>query len=108
MLADEVDYVIGVDTHRDQHVLAVVVALTGAVVAQHSLPADRSGYEAALRFACRYACGACVWAIEGAGHYGAGLTRFLAGRRLRRRTFVIGVLADVDLDLREAELDTAR
>jgi hypothetical protein len=28
--------------------------------------------------------------------------------RLRRRTFVIGVLADVDLDLREAELDTAR
>ena len=34
MLADEVDYVVGVDTHRDQHVLAVVVAPTGAVVAQ--------------------------------------------------------------------------
>ena len=34
MLADEVDYVIGVDTHRDQHTLAVVVAPTGAVVAQ--------------------------------------------------------------------------
>ena len=37
MLADEVDYVIGVDTHRDQHTLAVVVASTaccgGAVVA---------------------------------------------------------------------------
>ena len=31
MLADEVDYVIGVDTHRDQHTLAVVVASTGAV-----------------------------------------------------------------------------
>ena len=28
MLADEVDYVIGVDTHRDQHTLAVVVAPT--------------------------------------------------------------------------------
>ena len=34
MLADEVDYVIGVDTHRDQHTLAVVVAPTGAVLAQ--------------------------------------------------------------------------
>jgi hypothetical protein len=30
MLADEVDYVIGVDTHRDQHTLAVVSAPTGA------------------------------------------------------------------------------
>ncbi len=26
MLADEVDYVLGVDTHRDEHVLAVVAA----------------------------------------------------------------------------------
>jgi hypothetical protein len=31
MLAEGVDYVIGVDTHRDQHVLAVIVAPTGAV-----------------------------------------------------------------------------
>jgi hypothetical protein len=34
MLADGVDYVIGVDTHRDQHTLAVVVAPTGAVLSQ--------------------------------------------------------------------------
>ena len=40
MLADEVDYVIGVDTHRDEHVLAVVVASTGAVVAQRSVRSD--------------------------------------------------------------------
>jgi transposase len=79
MLADEVDYVIGVDTHRDQHVLAVVVAPTGAVVAQHSVRADRRGYEEALRFSRRYAPNIRVWAIEGAGHYGAGLTRFLTG-----------------------------
>ena len=32
MLADEADYVIGVDTHRDQHTLAVVNAPAGAVV----------------------------------------------------------------------------
>ena len=29
MLADELDYVLGVDTHRDEHVLAVVAATAG-------------------------------------------------------------------------------
>jgi len=29
MLADELDYVLGVDTHRDEHVLAVVAAPAG-------------------------------------------------------------------------------
>ena len=42
MLADEVDYVIGVDTHRDQHTLAVVVAPAGAVVAQTVGASDRA------------------------------------------------------------------
>ena len=37
MLAEKVDYVIGVDTHRDQHTLAVVVAPSGAVVAQQGV-----------------------------------------------------------------------
>ena len=32
MLAEELDYVVGVDTHRDQHVLAIVAAPTGAVM----------------------------------------------------------------------------
>ena len=32
MLADELDYVIGVDTHRDEHAL-VVVSASGAVLA---------------------------------------------------------------------------
>ena len=34
MLADELDYVVGVDTHRDEHALAVVDAPTGALIAQ--------------------------------------------------------------------------
>ena len=80
MLADEVDYVIGVDTHRDQHTLAVVVATTGGVVAQSSVRADRRGYLAALAAADQYADGVRVWAVEGSGHYGAGLTRFLSDR----------------------------
>ena len=51
MLAERVDYVIGVDTHRDQHTLAVVAASTGAVLAQTVVGASTRGYSAALRFA---------------------------------------------------------
>jgi transposase len=80
MLADQVDYVVGVDTHRDQHVLAVVVASTGAVVVQRSVGASGRGYAQALRFADEHAAGRRVWAVEGAGHYGAGLARYLCGR----------------------------
>ncbi len=51
MLADKVDYVIGVDTHRDQHTLAVLVAPTGGVLAQTVVRAIGRGYAQALRFA---------------------------------------------------------
>jgi transposase len=80
MLADGLDYVIGVDTHRDEHVLAVVAAPTGALVAQLSVGAGAAGYRAALAFAERFAASGRVWAVEGSGSYGAGLTRMLAGR----------------------------
>jgi transposase len=80
MLADEVDHVIGVDTHRDQHTLAVVAAPTGAVLAQTVVRAKARGYANALRFAAKHAVGTRAWAVEGAGHYGAGLTRYLADR----------------------------
>jgi transposase len=80
MLADELDYLIGVDTHRDEHVLAVVAAPAGAVVARQAAGADGTGYREALRFAERSAAGRRAWAIEGAGHYGVGLARFLAER----------------------------
>jgi len=78
MLADELDYVLGVDTHRDRHTLAVVARPTGAVVAQIAVQASARRYASALRFADTHAGGARLWAVEGAGHYGAGLTRFLA------------------------------
>jgi transposase len=81
MVADELDYVIGVDTHLDEHVLAIVAAPSGAVVARRSIQASARGYAAALRFAAAEAKGARIWAIEGTGSYGAGLARFLAGRR---------------------------
>jgi transposase len=78
MLADELDYAIGVDTHRDQHVLAIVAAPTGALIAQRSVATNGRGYADAVRFAEAYAPGARVWAVEGAGHYGAGFVRFLS------------------------------
>jgi len=81
MVADELDYVIGVDTHLDEHVLAIIAAPSGAVVARRSIQASARGYNAALRFAAAEANGARVWAIEGSGSYGAGLARFLAGRK---------------------------
>jgi transposase len=77
MLAEQVDYVVGVDTHRDQHALAVVDALTGAVIAQRVTAATARGYVEAVRFADRHAQGERLWAIEGSGHYGAGLSRYL-------------------------------
>ena len=80
MVADVVDYVVGVDTHRDEHVLAVVAGPAGAVVARRRVSANGRGYEQALHFAERYASGARLWAVEGAGHYGAGLTRYLSQR----------------------------
>ena len=80
MLADELDYVVGVDTHRDEHVVVAVAAPVGAVVARQAVPADARGYRETLRFAERYASGRRAWAVESTGSYGAGLARFLAGR----------------------------
>ena len=51
MLADEVDYVVGVDTHRDEHVLAVVAAPAGAVVAQTGGRGERPRLRAGASFA---------------------------------------------------------
>jgi transposase len=84
MLADEVDLVIGVDTHRDEHVCAFIDARSGAIVGEVSIGADPSGYRRALGLGRQHAPGRRVWAIEGAGAYGAGLARFLAacGERL--------------------------
>jgi transposase len=79
MLADQLDYVIGVDPHRDTHALAIVDARTGAVMLETSVAASSSGYVRALALAQRHATGRRAFAVEGAGSFGAGLTRFLSG-----------------------------
>jgi transposase len=81
MLADELDYVIGVDTHRDTHALAVVAACSGGVVVvEPSLSACPDGYRRLLALAQTHAAGTRAFAVEGTGSYGAGLARFLAER----------------------------
>ena len=80
MLADELDFVVGVDPHRDSHALGVVEVRSGVVVFEASVAADGGGYAEALRVAERHAPGRRAFAIEGTGSFGAGLTRFLVGR----------------------------
>jgi transposase len=80
MLAEEVDFVVGVDPHRDAHALAIVNAATGAVLFEAQVSASEGGYAQALRLAKRQAPGRRAWAIEGTGSYGAGLARLLTAR----------------------------
>jgi transposase len=77
MLADELDFVVGVDTHRDRHSLALVEVRSGGVTLETEISASAAGYRRALALAQRHAIGRCGWAVEGTGSYGAGLARFL-------------------------------
>jgi transposase len=76
MLAEDIDYIIGVDTHKDSHTIALV-SPAGAATAHRTVPADTTGYLRGYRFAVEQAPGRRVWAIEGTGSYGAGLTAYL-------------------------------
>jgi transposase len=80
MLADDVAFVIGVDTHAEQHTLALVESRTQRTCRSLTIQASRRGYRRALRLARRQAPGGRAWALEGTGSYGAGLARFLAER----------------------------
>jgi transposase len=80
MLADQLDYVVGVDPHRDLHALAVVDVVSGAVVFEATVAASSNGYAHALKLADQHAAGRRAFAVEGTGSFGAGLTRFLTGQ----------------------------
>jgi transposase len=76
MLEGQVDAVIGVDTHRDRHAAALLDP-NGGVRATREVPSDQAGHARLLQLANEQAPGRRVWALEGTGCYGAGLTRFL-------------------------------
>ena len=77
-LADQVDFVIGVDTHKNSHTLGVVTS-AGAELADTTIFTDAFGYRRMLTWARQHTDTAerRVWAIEGTGSFGAGLTTYL-------------------------------
>ena len=79
MLADQLDYIVGVDPHRDSHSLAIVHLVSGEVVFESTIDANSDGYAQALKLVEEHTRGRRAFAIEGTGSFGAGLTRFLTG-----------------------------
>lgn len=76
VLAEQVEVVIGVDTHKHTHTAAVVTAATGAVLAQLTVATDPAGYQQLLELAGQHSP-LRAWAMEGSGGYGAGLAAHL-------------------------------
>ena len=69
--------VIGVDTHKDEHV-AVAIDQLGVRLGDHRLATNTGGYAGLERWASGLG-DVQGFGIEGTGSYGAGLARFLAG-----------------------------
>ena len=65
--------VVGVDTHKHVHVAAALDQL-GARLGTGVFTADRAGYAELIGWAASFGAGEVVFAIEGTGSYGAGLT----------------------------------
>ncbi|MFT9474363.1 IS110 family transposase [Streptomyces sp. 11-1-2] len=69
------DVVLGVDTHKDIHVAAVITTTTGALLDNRSFPTIEDGYRQPLAWACTF--GRLQRAgVECTGSYGAALTRY--------------------------------
>jgi transposase len=88
--------VIGVDTHKHVHV-AVALDDIGGRLDTRSFPADRGGYNELLDWAGSFCAKKLIFAIEGTGSYGAGLTS-----AIRRRG--LGVIEVLRTDRRDRRL----
>jgi transposase len=78
MLAEVVDAVIGVDTHRDFHQVEIAYP-SGAMIATRSFSNDSVGYAQTLAWVFEHAPGPRrVLSVEGTRSYGAGLARAAA------------------------------
>jgi transposase len=75
-LREQVDVVIGVDTHVNTHSAAVLDTATGGVLGEVTVEATIEGYAELVEFANNHAT-LRAWAIEGTSGHGAGLTRHL-------------------------------
>src|SRR5690349_14068910 len=82
MLSEEVDAVIGGDTHRDTHALEMT-SPTGATIATLSISNDDSGFAEALAWIAEHAPGPrLVVGLEGTRSYGIGLARAISAAGL--------------------------
>jgi transposase len=79
MLADHVEFVVGVDTHKHRHTAALLAA-NGGHVCSLEVPATAAGYRQLLKWVEEQADAPRAWAIEGTASYGAGLTSYLQER----------------------------
>ncbi len=82
MLADLVDAVVGVDTHRDTHQVEIALP-TGSPIATTTITNDTTGYAELLAWILDHAPGPrLAVAIEGTRSYGIGLARAVAAAGL--------------------------
>ena len=82
MLADIIDAVVGVDTHRDTH-QAEIALPTGAPIATVRVANTSAGYAELLAWIAEHTPGPrLVVAIEGTRSYGVGLARAAAAAGL--------------------------
>ena len=75
-LVTKVDFIIGVDTHKTSHTISVIDTNGG----EHGAMSDQTtalGYRRMLRFADEHAPKRRLWAVEGTGSFGGGLTTYL-------------------------------
>lgn len=83
IVADTFDAVIGVDTHRDTHTLAICTA-TGAVMDEREIANTEAGFADALCWINQHAPGVdLIAAVEGTRSYGIGLARVLEAAGIR-------------------------
>ncbi len=71
-----VEFVVGVDTHKASYT-AAVVSRAGAELETREVASDAFRHKRLLAFARRAGDGPRLWAIEGTGSFGRGLTTYL-------------------------------
>lgn len=83
IVAEEFDYVMGVDTHAQHHCYVLINAATAATIAGPAkFATTTAGMNRAVNWCRRHTGGGTVlWAVEGTGCYGRLLTTLLLGRQ---------------------------
>ena len=79
MVPDQLEFVIGVDTHKSRHTVAVVDHL-GGLIASTGVAATAAAFGRLMEWLKERAPRSRVWSVEGSSGYGAGLTGYVQER----------------------------